>query len=228
MLKVLNLVKKFNNQLIFENLNFELNQGELLTLVGANGVGKSTLLKIIATLIKPTSGDVLINNISASTNPNQVRSLIGYLPETPVFYADLRVAEQLHFFEEINRSSSSSSDRPSITTDEVLKICQLKKVENKIAEQLSRGYKQRLGLALLLIKNPELLILDEPASALDQEQRDSFFHLLAELKKNHAIIISTHLFDFVQNITDKTLVLKSANQEQEIDLSENNKITVCN
>ncbi|RKD30547.1 ABC transporter ATP-binding protein [Thermohalobacter berrensis] len=191
MLRIENLTKKYGNIKAVDNLSFQVKEGEIFGLVGPNGAGKTTTFKMIATLLKPTSGRIYIDDIEVSNNLKEVRTKIGYMPDFFGVYDNLKVEEYLEFYGDIG--GVSKKEIKDIIED-LLHLVNLTHKKGEYVDSLSRGMKQRLCLARSLIHNPKLLILDEPASGLDPRARIQMKEILRELKSmGKTIIISSHI-----------------------------------
>lgn len=191
MLDLVNLTKEYRDLRAVDNLNLHLGDGEIFGFIGPNGAGKTTTIKMIATLLRPTAGTAAVDGINVVEHPEQVRSLIGYMPDFFGVYEDVKVWEYLDFFAAAYRIPKS--ERPAII-DDVLALTDLTVKKESFVEELSRGMKQRLCLAKTLVHEPKLLLLDEPASGLDPRARIEIRELLKELRKmGKTIFISSHI-----------------------------------
>jgi len=191
MLKIENLVKKYGSFTAVDNLNLELKKGDIYGFVGPNGAGKTTTMRIVATLLDATSGMVLVDGINVSDNPVKVREKIGYMPDFFGVYDNLKVDEYMDFYGSCYGLSKYERNK---RTDELLELVDLRDKKSEYVDTLSRGMKQRLCLARSLIHNPELLILDEPASGMDPRARIEMKGILRTLKDmNKTILISSHI-----------------------------------
>ena len=191
MLDLVGLTKEFRNVRAVDGLNLHLNEGEIFGFIGPNGAGKTTTIKMIATLLRPTSGEVRVNGISVTEKPEEVRSIIGYMPDFFGVYDDVKVWEYLDFFAAAYKIPRA--DRPGII-DDVLQLTDLSSKRDSFVEELSRGMKQRLCLAKTLVHEPLLLLLDEPASGLDPRARIEIRELLKELRRmGKTIFVSSHI-----------------------------------
>ncbi|MGE9616735.1 MAG: ATP-binding cassette domain-containing protein [Solitalea-like symbiont of Acarus siro] len=199
-----NLNKFYGKWQALKNINFSINKGDILGFLGPNGAGKTTTMKIITTLLKPSSGQILINGIDICKEPTKVVPYIGYLPENNPLYTDFYVIEALDFIAKIRRCNIKSS-----TIKDMLERTGLSDVKNKKVKTLSKGYKQRLGIAQAIIHNPEILILDEPANGLDPIQIIEIRKLIKGIAANKAVLISTHIMQEVEAVCNKIMVLKN-------------------
>jgi len=191
MLKIENLVKKYGNFTAVDNLNLELKKGDIYGFVGPNGAGKTTTMRVVSTLLEATSGTVLVDGINVAEHPVKVRGKIGYMPDFFGVYDNLKVDEYMDFYGSCYGLSKAERSK---RTDELLELVDLRNKKNNYVDTLSRGMKQRLCLARSLIHNPELLILDEPASGMDPRARIEMKGILKTLKDmNKTILISSHI-----------------------------------
>lgn len=203
MLTVSNLVKLYGNEKALDNLSFTGKSGEIIGLIGPNGAGKSTAMNIITGYLAPTSGEVEINGFNIQTNPIEARKSTGFLPETPPLYTKMTVYEYLNFAAELK---GIKKDRNKCVKS-VIERLSLEEVQNKLTGTLSKGYRQRTGMAQAIINNPRLLILDEPASGLDPRQIAEMNSLILSLKSDSLIILSSHQLKEVYNLCDKILLI---------------------
>ena len=204
MIEVENLVKWYGPTLAVDNLTFHIPAGEIVGFLGPNGAGKSTTLRILTGYLPPTSGCARIAGRDVLTDSRYVRSQIGYLPESNPLYPEMRVEEYLHF-----RGKLQSMDRDARSTriNEVCDRCGLVAVRRRLIGQLSRGNRQRVGLAASLLHSPPLLILDEPTAGLDPNQITQVRQLIRELREDHTVLLSTHILPEVEKIADRVLVI---------------------
>ena len=203
MLTVSNLIKLYGNEKALDNLSFTGKSGEIIGLIGPNGAGKSTAMNIITGYLAPTSGEVEINGFNIQTNPIEARKSTGFLPETPPLYTKMTVYEYLNFAAELK---GIKKDRNKCVKS-VIERLSLEEVQNKLTGTLSKGYRQRTGMAQAIINNPRLLILDEPASGLDPRQITEMNSLILSLKSDSLIILSSHQLKEVYNLCDKILLI---------------------
>ncbi|MCT4661232.1 MAG: ABC transporter ATP-binding protein [Tissierellales bacterium] len=198
MLKLKNVTKKYGNFIAVDNLNLEIKKGEIFGFVGPNGAGKTTTMRMIATLLEPTSGEIWINDRNLNEDLNGVRSQIGYMPDFFGVYNDLKVEEYMTFYGDLNKVPEKELNK---RIDQLLELVGLTEKKNAYVDALSRGMKQRLCLARALIHNPELLILDEPASGMDPRARVHMKNILKELKSmGKTVIISSHILPEIAEI----------------------------
>lgn len=199
---VKNLSKTYGKQRALNQVNFSLGKGEVLGLLGPNGAGKSTLMKCIVGAIKPTQGSVEINHISVEQEPLKTKSFIGYLPENNPLYMDMYVREYLQFVTHLRQIKSSFME-------EAISQVGLVKEQNKKIKNLSKGYKQRVGLAQAIISKPQILILDEPTNGLDPNQILEIRELIKNIGKDKTVIVSTHIMQEVEALCDRVLLLNN-------------------
>lgn len=204
MITVCDLVKDYNNARVLDNLNFNIANGEVVGFLGPNGAGKTTTMRIITGFIAPTSGQVTVNGYNIFSHPIQAKQCIGYLSEHAPLYNDMRVYEYLQF-----RASLKGVYRKNlkVAVSEVIEKCVLGDVYKRIIGQLSKGYKQRVGLADSLLGNPKILILDEPTAGLDPNQIVQFRELIASLASKHTILISTHIMQEVEALCNRVIII---------------------
>ncbi|MBS7333097.1 MAG: ATP-binding cassette domain-containing protein [Weeksellaceae bacterium] len=194
------LTKKYGNQLALNKVSFSIEQGEVVGLLGPNGAGKSTLMKSITNAIIPDSGDILVNNSSVNTNPIETKSQIGFLQENNPLYMDMYVKEYLEFVMNIRGEKKQR-------VAEVIAEVGLNPEQHKKINQLSKGYKQRVGLAQAILSKPQILILDEPTNGLDPNQIIEIRELIREIGKNTTIILSTHIMQEVEALCSRVILL---------------------
>lgn len=203
MLKLHQISKKYGQQHAVRALSFSISKGEVVGFLGPNGAGKSTTMRIISGCSTPTAGQVYINSTLATPHTNDHKHQIGYLPEHPPLYPEMMVEEYLLFCCAIKNVSN-----PSKATQRVLHTCDLRTHAHRQIHTLSKGYKQRVGLAQALIHNPKLLILDEPTSGLDPAQRMEFRNLIKQLSNGaRTVLLSTHILSEVEAICDRVIVI---------------------
>ncbi|MBK7105495.1 MAG: ATP-binding cassette domain-containing protein [Ignavibacteriae bacterium] len=201
---VTNLTKKYQTQRAIDNISFEVKTGEVLGFLGPNGAGKTTTMKIITGFMAPSDGDAKINGISVLEEPEKVKRMIGYLPESNPLYHDMPVLEYLEFIAELqNVPKNKVKDRIA----QMVKVCGLNVEKHKKIGELSKGYKQRVGLAQALIHDPEILILDEPTTGLDPNQIVEIRNLIREIGREKTVILSTHILPEVEATCDRILII---------------------
>ena len=202
-IEVRNITKVFGEQKALDNVSFDINNGEIVGFLGPNGAGKSTLMKIITGYIPATEGEVLINGMNILENPIEIRKKLGYLPEQNPLYFDMYIVEYLEFVAGIYGIKNKKA-----RIDEIVALTGLEPEINKKIGTLSKGYKQRVGLAQAIIHDPEVLILDEPTSGLDPNQIIEIRNLIKNLGKEKTVILSTHIMQEVEAICDRILLIK--------------------
>jgi ABC-2 type transport system ATP-binding protein len=202
-IEVRNITKVFGEQKALDNVSFDINNGEIVGFLGPNGAGKSTLMKIITGYIPATDGEVLINGMNILENPIEIRKKLGYLPEQNPLYFDMYIVEYLEFVAGIYGIKNKKA-----RIDEIVSLTGLEPEINKKIGTLSKGYKQRVGLAQAIIHDPEVLILDEPTSGLDPNQIIEIRNLIKNLGKEKTVILSTHIMQEVEAICDRILLIK--------------------
>ena len=202
-IEVRNITKVFGEQKALDNVSFDINNGEIVGFLGPNGAGKSTLMKIITGYIPATEGEVLINGMNILENPIEIRKKLGYLPEQNPLYFDMYIVEYLEFVAGIYGIKNKKA-----RIDEIVSLTGLEPEINKKIGTLSKGYKQRVGLAQAIIHDPEVLILDEPTSGLDPNQIIEIRNLIKNLGKEKTVILSTHIMQEVEAICDRILLIK--------------------
>jgi ABC-2 type transport system ATP-binding protein len=206
MIEIKNLTKKFGSQTVLDDISFTVNKGEVLGFLGPNGAGKSTTMKIVTSFWAPNSGSVMVDNIDVAKDSIAARRKIGYLPETVPLYDDMRVFEYLKFVAQIR---GIEKDQVKARVKEVIKKCGLEKVFRKPIEELSKGYRQRVGLAQAIIHNPEILILDEPTTGLDPNQIMEIRELIKTIGREKTVIFSTHILGEVSATCDRVIIINN-------------------
>ena len=204
MIKVKNLCKSYGEVEAVKTINFELNDGEVVGFLGANGAGKSTTLKIITGYLTPTSGTVSIQGKNILTNAHEIQKEIGYLPELNPLYGEMRVYDLLHFTAQI-RNISGNNFKKSLAR--VVEQCGLQGVIHKNISECSKGYKQRIGLACAMIHNPKILILDEPVTGLDPNQIVEIRTLIKTLGKEKLVLMSSHILQEIQATVNRIIII---------------------
>jgi ABC-2 type transport system ATP-binding protein len=203
-IKVSNLSKYYGNYLAVDDISFEVKKGEILGFLGPNGAGKSTTMKIITTYMPPTSGTVSVDGFDVEENSLDVRKKLGYLPELNPLYNDMNVVDYLDYIAALD---GISKDKIKSRREEMIKVCGLESMRDKVIGQLSKGYKQRVGLAQAMINNPDVLILDEPTSGLDPNQIIEIRNLIKKLGKEKTVILSTHILSEVQATCNRVIII---------------------
>ncbi len=204
MIQVKDFTKKYAGFTAVKNINFEVKPGEIVGFLGPNGAGKSTTMKVLAGYLPPTEGSVKVAGFDVVKDSIEVRRRIGYMPENMPLYTDMRVDEYLRFRA---RLKGVASKKIKERVEEVKNRCSLKDVERKIIGTLSKGYRQRVGLADAMVHDPELLILDEPTIGLDPHQIRSVRDLIKDLGKHHTILLSTHILSEVEMTCSRVIII---------------------
>lgn len=204
MIEVRNLVKKYGNHLAVDHLNFTVESGQIYGFLGPNGAGKSTTMNIMTGYLGATEGEVLINGHNILDEPEAAKHFIGYLPEMPPLYVDMKVREYLAFVAELKKIPKAEREEQ---IDKVIHMVQLGDVEERLIRNLSKGYKQRVGLAQAILGFPEIIILDEPTVGLDPKQIIEIRQLIRELTKEHTVILSSHILAEIQEVCDYIMII---------------------
>ena len=203
MISVTGLSKRYGNYLAVSDINFEIKKGEIIGFLGPNGAGKSTIMNILTGYLSMTQGTVTIDGYDIVDYPEQAKKRIGYLPEIPPLYTDMKVREYLEFIYDLKKVKFPK--KPHI--DEVLKLVKITDVQNRLIKNLSKGYKQRVGFGAALVGNPDVLILDEPTVGLDPKQIIEIRSLITKLGKNHTIILSSHILSEIQAVCERIIII---------------------
>jgi ABC-2 type transport system ATP-binding protein len=198
-----NLTKIYGTQKAINNISFQAGNNEIVGFLGPNGAGKSTTMKIVTGYLKADSGEVMVNGIDVNENPLEAKKCIGYLPEGNPLYYDMYVREYLSFVAGLHNIKKDTRKR----IEEVIDLTGLRIESNKKTGQLSKGYKQRVGLAAALIHNPDVLILDEPTSGLDPNQIIEIRQLIKDLGRDKTVLFSSHILQEVESISDRVLII---------------------
>ncbi len=199
-IKVQNISKTYGNQKALDNISFSIKKGEIVGFLGPNGAGKSTTMKIINGFVKPTDGKVFVNDIDVLENSIEAQKVIGYLPEHNPLYLEMYVKEYLNFCAAIHKV-----DKKEIAA--IIKKIGLKTESHKKIKQLSKGYRQRVGLASALLHNPDILILDEPTTGLDPNQLVEIRGLIKGIGANKTVLFSTHILQEVEAICSRVIII---------------------
>jgi ABC-2 type transport system ATP-binding protein len=197
------IFKQYDKQLALDNVSFEVRKGEIVGFIGPNGAGKSTMFKIITGYIPPTSGEILINDLDIVENSLKIRKITGYLPEHNPLYTEMYVREYL---QHIAGLYGLRKEKARLVT-EIISRTGLEPERKKKIGELSKGFRQRVGLAQALIHDPEILILDEPTSGLDPNQIIEIRNLISELGKEKTVLLSTHIMQEVEAICDRVIII---------------------
>lgn len=199
-IKVQNIFKTYKDQTAVNDVSFSIEKGEVVGFLGPNGAGKSTTMKIINGYVKPTSGEVFVNDVSVLENPLDTKKSIGYLPEHNPLYVDMYVREYLLFCARIHAVSKGEVEK-------IIEKVGLTIEAGKKIKQLSKGYRQRVGLAAAFLHNPDVLILDEPTTGLDPNQLDEIRSLIKEIGQNKTVLFSTHILQEVVAICTRVIII---------------------
>ena len=203
MIEVTGLSKRYGTHLAVENVSFSINKGEVVGFLGPNGAGKSTIMNILTGYLSLTQGKVEIDGFDIVENPEEAKRRIGYLPEIPPLYIDMKVKEYLGFIYDLKKVKFPKG--PHI--DEIMRLVKIDGVKNRLIKNLSKGYRQRVGFAQALIGNPDVLILDEPTVGLDPKQIIEIRNLIGKLGKNHTIILSSHILSEIQAVCKRVIII---------------------
>lgn len=217
MIEIKNLTKQYGRITAVKNISFTANKNEILGFLGPNGAGKSTTMNMIVGYLPPTSGEILIDGMSMNENPREVKKKIGYLPELPPLYLDMKVLEYLKFVAGIKEVPKDERDRQVAKALSRLKITDMK---NRVIKNLSKGYRQRVGFAQALIGDPQVLILDEPTVGLDPNQTMEVRNLINMLRQDHTIIFSSHILQEISAICDRIVIIDKG-EIKAVDTKEN-------
>ena len=204
MIQITNLVKKYGNKTALQGIDLTVKEGEIMGLLGPNGAGKSTTMNIMTGYLSATSGEVKINGHDILTEPIETKKSIGYLPEIPPLYMDMKVKEYLNFVAQLKKLKKAERKKQ---VEQVMELVEVKEYENRLIKYLSKGYKQRVGLAQALLGEPKLLILDEPTVGLDPNQIIRMRKLIKDLAKDHTIILSSHILSEISAICDSVVII---------------------
>ncbi len=204
MIKVEGLTKRYARTVAVDNISFEVDKGQIVGFLGPNGAGKTTTMRILTCFLPPSEGSANVAGFDVVSSPMEVKKRIGYLPETPPVYPEMEVGEYLNYVGRLK--GISSGDIHSKVSDVVAK-CSLGDVRGKLIGQLSKGYRQRVGIAQAIIHNPAVLILDEPTSGLDPKQIIEIRELLRNLAGEHTIILSTHILSEVEHSCERVIII---------------------
>ena len=204
MIKVKNLSKSYGDVEAVKSINFELNHGEVIGFLGANGAGKSTTLKVITGYLTPTSGSVEVNDLNIHENIHEIQEKIGYLPELNPLYGEMRVYDLLEFIAQIRNITGKAFNN---ALARVIEQCGLKGVIHRLVSECSKGYKQRIGLACSMLHDPKILILDEPVTGLDPNQIVEIRNLIKDLGTEKLILMSSHILQEIQATVNRIIII---------------------
>ena len=216
MIEVNKVTKKYGSRSAVEDLSFSVQKGEVVGFLGPNGAGKTTTMKIITGYMVPTAGEVKIDGEDILEDPLKIKKKIGYLPEVPPIYSDMYVEDYLYY---VARLKSCPKKKVKSQVDSVVEKVGLQEVRSRLIQNISKGFKQRVGLAQALIADPEILILDEPTVGLDPNQVLEIRNLISQLRGQHTIILSTHILSEVQASCDRVIIIKEGKMVTQESLS---------
>ncbi|NBJ90687.1 ABC transporter ATP-binding protein [Acutalibacter sp. 1XD8-36] len=230
MVEVRNLTKRYGANLAVDHVSFSIEEGSIVGFLGPNGAGKSTTMNIITGYLSATEGSVTVSGKNTLDDPNEVKRMIGYLPEQPPLYLDMTVKEYLNFVYELKKAEQPRKEH----IEEICRLVKIDNVYNRLVGNLSKGYKQRVGIAQALIGNPPVLILDEPTVGLDPKQIIEIRTLIKNLGRNHTVILSSHILPEVQAVCERIIVINNgklvadgATDTLAHDLSQDHRLIMC-
>ncbi len=203
MVEVKNLKMSYGKREVLRDISFQIGDGKIVGLLGKNGAGKSTIMNILTGYLKPRAGEIYINQIDMRKKPKEAKKHIGYLPEIPPLYKDMKVWEYLTFAADMKGIRGKREEAAS-----VMKLLDIESRQNDYIKNLSKGLQQRVGFAQVLLGNPSIMILDEPMVGLDPEEKKSMRALIQSLQKEHTIIISSHILTEIEELCNEILILK--------------------
>ncbi len=203
MIEVSDLVKVYGSNIALDGVSFTVGEKEILGFLGPNGAGKSTTMNIMTGYLSANSGSVKIGGVDIMEKPDEAKKLIGFLPEQPPLYTDMKVLEYLSFVYELKGCKLNRKKH----LEEIMKVCRLSSVGGRLIKNLSKGYRQRVGIAQALIGNPKVLIFDEPTVGLDPKQIIEVRNLIRTLGRDHTVILSTHILSEVQSVCDRIVII---------------------
>ena len=217
MLEVKNLSKRYGEKQALRSVSFSIQGREAVGFLGINGAGKTTTMNILTGYISASDGDVVIDGIDVLTDPLKAKTRIGYLPEQPPVYGDMRVDEYLNFIYQLKKVKKNKAIRQNREEylQGIMELVGITDVSKRMIRNLSKGYKQRVGLAQALIGDPEILILDEPTAGLDPKERVRFRNVISSLGKNRMVLLSTRIVSDIDYIADRILIMKNGELIQE-------------
>ncbi len=204
MIRAENLTKRYGKHIAIDTLNFTIEKGEILGFLGPNGAGKTTAMNIITGYLSSTEGSVYVDDMDVLEHPIEVKKKIGYLPEQPPLYLDMTVEEYLTFAGQIKLIDKNELRR---NLEKIYDLVKIADVKGRLIKNLSKGYKQRVGLGQALLGNPEILILDEPTVGLDPTQIIEIRNLIKELREDHTIVLSSHILPEVSAVCERVLII---------------------
>lgn len=203
MIEIEHLVKQYGTSYALDDISFKVGKGEIVGFLGPNGAGKSTTMNILTGYLSSTSGTARINGIDILENPTAAKKMIGYLPEQPPLYQEMTVREYLEFVYELRSCTLDKKEH----LEELCRLTKIADVRDRVIKNLSKGYRQRVGIAQALVGDPEIIIFDEPTVGLDPKQIIEVRNLIRQLGQKHTVILSTHVLSEVQSVCDRILVI---------------------
>ena len=206
MVQVQNITKRYGKHVAVDNVSFRVDKGEIVGFLGPNGAGKSTTMNIITGYLSATAGSVSVDGYDVLDSPNEVKQRLGYLPELPPLYDDMTAAEYLAFVAKVKKTAAAQRKSD---LERIVQIVGVEDVYNRLLKNLSKGYRQRVGLAQALIGNPDVLILDEPTIGLDPHQIIEIRRLITELGKEHTIVLSSHILPEVSAVCERIMIINN-------------------
>lgn len=204
MIQIQNLTKYYDTQKAVDNLTININSGEILGLLGPNGAGKTTTMRILTCYLKPSSGTITVKDLDIRDNPLEIKSLIGYLPESAPLYPDMLTYDYLAYIASVHAITGATMKN---RIDELVDLCGLSAVMHKSIKELSRGYKQRVGLAHAMMSDPEILVLDEPTAGLDPNQIVQIRSIIRKMGEKKTVIFSTHILSEAEATCDRIVII---------------------
>jgi len=204
LIEVKNLTKRYGRHLALDNISFTVDEGEILGFLGPNGAGKTTTMNIMTGYIASTEGDVLIGGVDIIDEPEKAKAQIGYLPEAPPVYGDMRVDEYLYFVASIKKVKRAERKQ---MISEIKSVVRIEDMSGRLIKNLSKGYRQRVGMAQAMIGYPKLIIMDEPTVGLDPKQIIEMRDVVRRLGKKHTIILSSHIMQEVSAVCDRVMII---------------------
>ncbi len=203
MIEITGLTKNYGTKFAIDDISFTIDKGEIVGFLGPNGAGKSTTMNILTGYLSSTSGDAKIGGIDILENPSEAKKLIGFLPEQPPLYVDMTVNEYLNFVYELKECKLNRQKH----LEEIRRVTKIDDVRDRLIKNLSKGYRQRVGIAQTLVGNPPVIIFDEPTVGLDPKQIIEIRNLIRNLGKTHTVILSTHILSEVQSVCDRIIII---------------------
>ncbi len=204
MIEAIGLVKEYGDHVAVDHLNFTVEKGQILGFLGPNGAGKSTTMNMLTGYISATEGTILVNGYDMLEEPELAKKSIGYLPEQPPVYPDMTVTEYLQFVTELKKVPRKEREQE---VERVIAATQLEAMRNRLIQHLSKGYRQRVGIAQALVGNPEVIILDEPTVGLDPKQIIEIRDLMKSLAKEHTVLLSSHIMQEISAVCDHIMII---------------------